>query len=461
MSRDDWFDGRWETAEDEPSGPTGDQGALWVNDDARGALPPAPRLAAPAPAPHNERPRAAYPEAAEPQPGAAPPARGRSTGQWTSVPPQQGSGRPGQGGAQGGRGGGRYSRYGRRAASSGGENGGRRLEPAGHVLLVLFIGFGLASLLLAPKLASLAKDRPYGFTRNVLVALTKPLTGVSSLLHLDKPDSLVQSALGRGQSQEETGLAHRQHPGHDGGPPPPGPPPGGSPGTSPNSTPAPSASPTWTPSKRDKLALYIAGDSMGMIFGQSLVALCQQTGVIDATLDYYVSSGLSRPDFYNWPKRLRAQMASFDPDVAVAMFGANDYQSVDYQGHVVSIGTAAWTALYHKRVGAAMDILVGKNHRQVWWVGMPIMRPGTYLPHAIETLNAVYKAEAAKRPDVHWVDIYRMFADKNGYYQDYLPGPDGQIELMRQSDGKHFSRAGADMAAAFVLNQIKAYWHIK
>jgi uncharacterized protein len=377
-----------------------------------------------------------------PPPRTEPPAGGLPGGQWTRVGrPPAGSGRAGA------------TRYGR--PSGGADDGGRRLRPAGYVLLTLLIGFGLASLLLAPKLASLAKGEPLGAKRDVLMALTRPLTAVSSLLRLDQPRAALQSALGRSGSQEESGLATRPRSSST-----PTPRTSGSPGHSGSPSPSPTV-PGWTPTKHDKLALWVGGDSMAMIFGQSVVAMCQQTGVIDPVLDYYVSSGLSRPDFYDWPKRLRAQMKSFDPHVAVAMFGANDGQDVSYQGQVLKFDTPAWIALYHKRVGAAMDILVGTNHRQVWWVGMPIMRPGAYHPGVIETLNTVYKVEAAKRPDVHWVDTYRMFADKNGHYQDYLPGRSGQTELMRQQDGIHFTRAGADVAAKAVLDQIKVVWHIK
>ena len=320
------------------------------------------------------------------------------------------------------------------------------------MLLTLFIGFGLASLLLAPKLASLAKDQPFGARRDLLVALTKPLTAVSSLLRLDKPASAVESALGRSANQEQSGLATRPH-----SSPTPTPRPSSSAGHSGGTSPSPSS---WTPTKKNQLAMWIGGDSMAMIFGQSLVALSQQTGVIDPVLDYKVSSGLSRPDFFDWPLRMRAQMKSFDPDVAVVMIGTNDGQSVEYQGKVLQFDTPAWLALYHKRVGAAMDILIGSQHRQVWWIGMPIMRSAAF-SKVVRVLDSVYKSEAAKQPDVHWVDTYAMFADKSGHYQDYLPGPSGQMELMRQSDGIHFSRAGADMAAAIVLGQIKAFWHIK
>jgi uncharacterized protein len=344
----------------------------------------------------------------------------------------------------------------RNRTRGGDEDGGRRLRPAGYVLLTLIIGFGLASLLLAPKLASLAKDQPFGAKRDLLVALTKPLTAVSSLLRLDKPQAAVESALGRGKSQEQTGLATRPHPS---GTPTASSHPSGGPSTPPGGGTLPPPG-SFTPTHKNQLAMWVGGDSMAMIFGQSLLAMAQPTRVIDAVLDYKVSSGLSRPDFFDWPERMRAQMQSFDPHVAVAMFGTNDGQSVQYQGKVLQFDTPAWLALYHKRVGDAMDILIGPQHRQVWWIGLPIMRSGAF-SRVVKILDSVYKEEAASRPEVHWVDTYAMFADKQGHYQDYLPGPSGQAELMRQSDGIHFSRAGADLAARVVLAQIEAFWHIK
>jgi hypothetical protein len=429
----DWFDGGWDTirrGDSERPDPahaaeikSGERSPREVYAGAAAEQPPTPR----------------YPDAGRQpaEPAATPPRRGRAGASRSAAERTAAATKRGQ-------------------VRGRDEDGGRRLRPAGHVLLTLFIGFGLASLLLAPKLASLAKDQPFGAKRDVLVALTRPLTAISSLLRLDKPQAAVESALGRTKSQEQSGLATRPHP--SGTPTSSGStPPGGATSPPGGNLPPPGS---WTPTRKNQLAMWVGGDSMAMIFGQSLVAMSQPTHVIDAVLDYKVSSGLSRPDFFNWPLRLQAQMKSFDPHVAVAMFGANDGQSVQYQGKILQFDAPAWLALYHKRVGDAMDILIGSQHRQVWWVGLPIMRSGAF-SKVIKVLDSVYKAEAATRPDVHWVDTYLMFADKNGHYQDYLPGPSGQAELMRQSDGIHFSRAGADMAAKLVLDQIKAFWHIK
>ena len=332
--------------------------------------------------------------------------------------------------------------------------GGRKLQPAGGVLLVILIGFALAALLGAAKLTELAEDQPLGVRRDMLVALVRPISGVSSLLRFDEPTRLVNALLGRGE-REESGLHHQTGPGGRHTP---------SPAATPSGTSSPSSSPSapaWVPSRKEPLALWVGGDSMAMIFGQSLLAMAGKTKVIEAVLDYHVSSGLSRPDFFNWPKRLRAEMKSFDPDAVAAVFGANDGQNVEYQGRVLQFASPEWIALYRKRVGAAMDILVGgSRHRQVWWVGMPIARDSRQSA-IYRTLNKAYQKEAAKRPDVRYVDTYAMFSDKNGEYADYLVGLSGKTELMRQEDGIHWSRAGGDLAAAAVLDEIRSHWRIK
>ena len=67
---------------------------------------------------------------------------------------------------------------------------------------------------------------------------------------------------------------------------------------------------------------------MAEIFGRSLVSQAEATGVITPALHYEVSSGLVRPDFYNWPGAMAEDLAAQDPDVVVTFFGANDGQGI-------------------------------------------------------------------------------------------------------------------------------------
>jgi hypothetical protein len=351
----------------------------------------------------------------------------------------------GNGGGAGRPGGPRRTYRGRRRGDG---PDGRRLAPAGKVLLALIIGLGLAALLNAQSLQSAAESMHVGTTRSIAMALVKPVTAVSSLLRLDRPRAAIEDALGRG-AREVAGVHTRtpepQPSGSDGG--------SGSDGTA---SPKPSAAPSaviFTPTKDKKLALWVGGDSMAMTFGESLVAMADRTGVIETALDYHVSSGLSRPDFFNWPKRLNAEMKGFQPDVVVFASGANDGQDVQYEGKLYSYGTKEWNDLYRERVAVAMNIASGEQGRPVWWVGMPIARDPAQ-SEIYRNFNTIYREEAKKRPNVHYVDTYTMFGDANGDYSDYLTGISGKKELMRQGDGIHWSRAGSDLVAAEVMEQI-------
>ena len=41
-----------------------------------------------------------------------------------------------------------------------------------------------------------------------------------------------------------------------------------------------------------------------------------------------MASGLTRPDYYDWPAALAADLEATDPEVVVAVFGVNDAQGI-------------------------------------------------------------------------------------------------------------------------------------
>ena len=145
------------------------------------------------------------------------------------------------------------------------------------------------------------------------------------------------------------------------------------------------------------------------------------------------------------------------PEAMVVMLGANDGQSVEYDGRVLKFGTPPWLKLYHHRVGRAMDIMRVSAVR-VYWVGLPIMRSTTF-SHTVAIMNEVYRQEAAKRSWARFIPSWDLFA-KNGHYTAYLKDDSGELQLMRGEDGIHFTRAGGDRLAARVFAIIAADWHI-
>ncbi|HMK92467.1 MAG TPA: DUF459 domain-containing protein [Thermoleophilia bacterium] len=328
-----------------------------------------------------------------------------------------------------------------RPRRAGGRDGfdfdGRRPLPAGKVLLAAAVGVALATLLTAASLERTARALPYGPQRTVAVALARPLAAVSRVTLFDRPARGLSALLGRTSPEEQAGQALSDLGAPSGGP---------------------SAVPTPTADR--PLRIWVGGDSLAQNTGAQVVRYADETGVMKATLDYHISTGLSRPDFYDWPRRLGWVANAVQPDVAVAFFGANDAQSVAYDGQVLPNGSRPWLALYHQRVGAAMDTLLRGGATHVYWIGLPVMKDPAFSRTA-RVLNTVFAHEAAKRPGVTFVDTWRLFLDPSGHYAPYLRNADGELLLMRQADGVHLTLAGASRQGWSIVHRIARDYHVE
>ncbi len=203
----------------------------------------------------------------------------------------------------------------------------------------------------------------------------------------------------------------------------------------------------------EPLTMWIIGDSFLELFGPALVNRSADTGVIDAEVDFRYVSGLSRPDYFDWPAYIADQLPEVSPDAVVVMFGGNDAQDVEYGGERFDVGTQAWVDLYAIRVAEAMDVLLTGTDR-VYWIGLPIMKSDRFTTNA-QTMNAAYEAAAAARPAITYVSSFDLFTDEDGAYSAYLDG-----KLMRFTDGAHFVWNGAYRLADAVLPVIAADWNI-
>jgi hypothetical protein len=310
-----------------------------------------------------------------------------------------------------------------------------RHSSAGHAVFVVVVALVVASLLDAQGLRRTAEQQPFGWRRTVGVAVTGPLAWVSETLRLDRPRDSMDRALGNepaashGDEPTVLQVAVARTP--------------------------PTTTPTRVPTASRPLRLWIVGDSMAQVFGESLVNAAVDSGVVAPTLDYRISTGLTRPDYFDWPAHVVDELPTLEPEVVVAMFGANDAQGLILDGAAVPYGSPEWRAEYARRAGVLMDLLTAGG-RPVLWIGQPPMRDGTYAAKMRE-LNDVYRREAADRPAVRFVDTARILGGEDGGWTPYLPGSGGQ-RLARQPDGIHLSRAGGDHLAKTVLDLVRSTW---
>ena len=212
------------------------------------------------------------------------------------------------------------------------------------------------------------------------------------------------------------------------------------------------------PSPTHHLTLLKIGDSLGEELGFGLRDAIGANPNVTLIQDAVGDTGLARPDYYNWPVHLASELAQYHPRAVIVMLGGDDGQGFVDQGRTVYFGSSLWHTIYTERVNTMMnEALAAGSH--VIWVGLPIMGPGV-LAQEMAQMNSIYAAEAGLHPGVTFVPTWSLFASSSGRYSAYLPGPNGQMVLMRNPDGVHFSGAGADRLANAVVNSMDGAWKI-
>jgi uncharacterized protein len=228
---------------------------------------------------------------------------------------------------------------------------------------------------------------------------------------------------------------------------------------------APTAPPTTmatAPTKDHPAKVLVIGDSDAGTFGPYLKQLLDATGVATTTVDYKVSSGLARPDFFDWPAHIAQTLPQATPDIVVVTFGGNDAQGMSnadksnpsqWNDPVGKKDT--WMAEYAKRAGAVMDTLAAGG-RTVVWVGIP-NDDNAEVTARLEVQNEGVKTALASRPNVQFVDTWALFSSGNGGWAEYVIDPrDGQGKDVRASDGFHLNENGAEILAVKIAEVIKA-----
>ncbi|MEX1004216.1 MAG: DUF459 domain-containing protein, partial [Acidimicrobiia bacterium] len=308
----------------------------------------------------------------------------------------------------------------------------RRTMPAGYVLAIIVGALTLGLLLNAADIRRTANRQEQGWMRTVSIAMIEPVYDLSHTLWLDRPRAALDAMLGR-----ET-LA---------GEPEPEPEPAvlASPQTT--STTSPTTTTTTQPTRRvitaaEPLVMYIGGDSMVGQFGPMLQNRANRSGMVTSEFVYEFESGLSRPDFIDWPARLSQVSAELDPDVFVLFFGGNDAQGIYMpDGTWIDFGTPEWEAEYRARVDGVMTALEENGH-WVYWMGMPVVQSETFQPR-VDLMNRIYEETAASHPNVTFVPTAPVFTGPDGGYSEYLTNSEGDLADMRLDDGVHFTTDGA------------------
>ncbi len=330
---------------------------------------------------------------------------------------------------------------------------GRVRLPWTRVLGLGFAAFGVWFLLFAPTLQHNAQVSPVGTRRTVSLDVTGPVAALSRGLQL----SHIVSATGRSNRLPggTVGLITA-------GPRPSTPPKGlkrGTRGGTTATTPTTAPPNPKMPTAAAPLRVLIVGDSIGLDLGGPLQSDLAGTGVVNAALDARESTGLTRPDYFNWPAELTSDIKTTQPQVVVIMIGANDAQ--DFLGPPdVPYTSPQWNTMYAQRVAKFMQI-AESGGATVVWVGMPPMQSAG-LNAQMSDVNAVVQQQAAlAHPAVTYLSTDHTLGTPQGGYTAFITNGAGQVVNVRTPDGTHLTPGGGQVVAQEVIAELQTLgYHI-
>lgn len=323
---------------------------------------------------------------------------------------------------------------------------GRETMPAGRVLVVILVALLVWGFLYAPSLRRASDAQPEGARRTASLWVLRPIVAISDLLQITVVTDGAIEALGRDPGAAPGGTISV-----------PGPEDLPTIGPSVSASPAPDEPVTTDteirrPTPADKLRVVVVGDSLAAGLGVYLEREFRPA-LVRVSRQGRISTGLSRLDYFDWMGAMREIETGFRPDLVVVMVGDNDNQDLQTPGGdvVAEIGSFEWPKAYQERVDEFTRIAVdGGAH--VAWVGLPIVDRKERWP-VMQRQNSIFERVVDTVPNATYVDTWDRFANRDGEYTPFY-WQDGQAELVRASDGFHFTPAGYELIAQGVVDTL-------
>ena len=205
------------------------------------------------------------------------------------------------------------------------------------------------------------------------------------------------------------------------------------------------------------LRLWIAGDSLAYSVGNGLGKTAAATGVIAPVYESRVSSGLSTPGFFDWPKRVSDELPRLDPEIVVFVMGTNDW-ALPQPAPVDATGVPSWKTTYAKQVQAMVDALTAGG-RTLYWVAPPVLRDVKQEAGA-KAVAEVIRDVVGKSPSAVYVDAHDLLDGDDGTYSPVID-VGGKKVTVRAGDGVHLTPDGGDYLGDAIFDLIDAQCRIK
>lgn len=165
------------------------------------------------------------------------------------------------------------------------------------------------------------------------------------------------------------------------------------------------------------------------------------------------STGLSRPDFYNWPQVLEQHMKSESPRVVIMWVGTNDPQNIHGVRNTGTVCSAEWQKAYYNKLLEILRIV--RNHKARFiLLGPPVMDEEP-LNSQLASITKLMQW-TCRRYGAVFIDTRPLLADKSGRYLQQTQLADGSRVTLRTRDHVHITPEGNRLIMDRLLPELAA-----
>ena len=210
-----------------------------------------------------------------------------------------------------------------------------------------------------------------------------------------------------------------------------------------------------TPAPPVRCKIMMMGDSMMEDLGPRTHRRLRQRKGLNFILSAKYSTGLCRPDFFDWPAHMREAIAEHKPNILVVFIGANDGQPIKHNGTFTPTGGQTWRDCYGTKMQEIVDI-AHAHGTKVIWVGLPGIG-GRYSKLLAET--SVAQQEFCTRTGIPFIDTRPTLSDENGEFQAFRKDKNGKIVRLRRPDKTHLTPEGNNLLIDQLMPELEKHLH--
>ncbi|PTU66643.1 DUF459 domain-containing protein [Chromobacterium sp. Panama] len=199
--------------------------------------------------------------------------------------------------------------------------------------------------------------------------------------------------------------------------------------------------------------VLLAGDSMMQGVAPHLLRPLFKLHQIKALDLSKQSTGLTYPDFFNWPDTIERQLAA-NPDtgLVVVFLGANDTWDMVGGSRYIRFASEEWEQRYRERIRAILAS-ARKHGTQLLWLGAPNMGKDK-LNRGVQYINGVFREEV-EGAGQRYLSTREALGSEDETFTKFMTLPDQGEVAVRTADGIHFTRQGQVLLARRVLAELR------